>query len=421
MSGADRISPARPLSVLYSFPQRLGLPGVGTTAWHQVAGVVERGLRVTLFCGSCERPVPGVHRVVQTMKLGPIPLSYRLLGHDRAMAWHDWLVARALWRLKHEIDLVHCWPSGALHTLRAANRAGVANVLERPSAHTAQVFESVAKETAKLGMQMDPTHYAFANQARLAHEQAEFEQAQCLLCPSEFAERTFLERGFRRQQLCRHGYGFDPSVFSTPSATAARPSGKPFTAVFVGECFPLKGLHVALEAWHKSGAAATGKFYICGQFMPAYREALSDLLAHPSVEALGFVSDVADVMRKGDVLVLPTVSEGSALVTYEARACGLVLMVSAASGARCKHGDDAMVHEPGDVGALAEQMAQLAGDPALLARLRERSIAGLEPLTWASAAERLHRIYEEVASASSRAAEAVDGPELSAAGVEYRT
>lgn len=57
------------MHVLYSFPLRFGLAGIGTTAWNQVAELVKKGLRVTLFCGSCERPVPGIHRVVETMRV----------------------------------------------------------------------------------------------------------------------------------------------------------------------------------------------------------------------------------------------------------------------------------------------------------------------------------------------------------------
>src|SRR4051812_12940536 len=106
--------------VLYSFPHRLGIPGIGMTAWHQVQGLADLGLRVTVFCGSVERPLKGMHHIVETMKLGPLPLSYRAMGMDRAMAWHDWRVAGALKRAARDVNVVHCWPSGALRTLRTA-------------------------------------------------------------------------------------------------------------------------------------------------------------------------------------------------------------------------------------------------------------------------------------------------------------
>ncbi len=79
---------------------------------------------------------------------------------------------------------------------------------------------------------------------------------------------------------------------------------------------------------------------ILGEFVPGYAEALGPLLEHPSVEVRGFASDPAAVMREADVLVLPSVEEGSALVTYEAQLCGCVPVVwtprerGASTGAR---------------------------------------------------------------------------------------
>ena len=61
-------------------------------------------------------------------------------------------------------------------------------------------------------------------------------------------------------------------------------------------------------------------------------------VAHPSVEEVGHVADPGALMRGFDVLVLPSLEEGSALVTYEARACGCVLAVSDRSGAACTDG-----------------------------------------------------------------------------------
>jgi glycosyltransferase involved in cell wall biosynthesis len=201
---------------------------------------------------------------------------------------------------------------------------------------------------------MTRQHYSAANPRRLAREEAEFDLAQVLMCPSDFAAQTFVARGFDAAKIRRHQYGYDPAVFRTDEGPTDTDSERPFTVLFVGECFPLKGLHYALRAWHESGVSARGRLRICGRFMPEYQAALQPLLDHPSIEILGFRDDVADVMRSCDVLVLPSLSEGSALVCYEARACGLVLMVSEACGAPCTHMVDGLVHRPGDVAALSE-------------------------------------------------------------------
>jgi hypothetical protein len=84
------------MRVLYSFPHRLGLPGIGTTAWYQTRELAARGWDMVVYCGGCSRRPPGVRTIVETMKLGNLSVPYRLLGLDRAMAWHDYRVARYL-------------------------------------------------------------------------------------------------------------------------------------------------------------------------------------------------------------------------------------------------------------------------------------------------------------------------------------
>jgi hypothetical protein len=43
----------------------------------------------------------------------------------------------------------------------------------------------------------------------LCREEEEFQLADCLLCPSDFAAQPFLEQWFSPEKLSRHQYGFD--------------------------------------------------------------------------------------------------------------------------------------------------------------------------------------------------------------------
>ena len=110
----------------------------------------------------------------------------------------------------------------------------------------------------------------------------------------------------------------------------------------------------------------------------------------------GFVPDVAALMRASDVLLLPTVEEGSALVTYEAQASGCVLVVSDAAGARCVHLEGGLVHPAGDLETLTEHLRLLDRDPGLLARLRAETLARRDELTWEQGARDLERHYREL-------------------------
>jgi D-inositol-3-phosphate glycosyltransferase len=382
--------------VLYSFPTRLGTSGIGTTAWHQIAGLAEHGVTVTAACATCERPLPEGVRLVETLRPAGVKVPFRLLGLERTVALHDRRAAALLRRMGDSVDVVHVWPLGAERTLTTARELGIPGLLERPNAHTAFAFAAVQQVSRELGLPDDPSSPHAPRPERLAREEREYAAARGLLCPSDFVARTFREAGVPPERLLRHRYGYDPARFS---AAGRRDGARPFTAGFVGRGEPRKGLHLALRAWVDSGAAEHGRFVIAGGIDAAYRAVLEPLLAHPSVERHGHVADPAGLMRECDVLVLPSLEEGSALVTYEARACGCVLVVSDRSGAPCRDGVDALVHPAGDVGALTHHLRALSTDRELLERLRAASLERARDLTWSDAGRVLAGVY---AAASSR-------------------
>lgn len=379
--------------VLYSFPHKLGAARICNTAWQQVNGLATAGAEVTVVTGAICRPLPENVRVRTTLAWGKVRIPYRLLGHARAWAWHDAMVSRQLKKMAAEVDVVHVWPMGALQTLATARLLGIPTFLERPNAHTEFAYDVVRRECERLGITMPPGHEHAFNAEYLRQEEQEYQLADRLLCPSDFVAKTFLDRGFPAEKLARHQYGFDAKLFFAGQQNAGEDRG--LTMIFVGGCAPRKGLHYALEAWLKSGAHERGTFLIAGEFIPGYAEKLATLLAHPSVKRLGHRSDVGELMRKSDLFVLPSLEEGSALVTMEARGCGCVLVVSDAAGAICEHGKNALIHPARDVAALTEHINRLDRDRAQLARFRAASLATVSEITWAAAGRKLLSLYRD--------------------------
>jgi len=379
--------------VLYSFPNKLGAARICYTAWQQVNGLVEAGAEVTVFTGGLQRPVPAGVEVRTTLARGKLRIPYKLIGNGRALALHDYLVSRSLREFVGKIDIIHTWPSGALRTLKAAAKLGIPTVLERPNAHSRFAMEVVKKECDRLGVVMPAGHEHGEDLGRLRIEEEEFRLADRLLCPSDFVASTFLDKGFPSEKLARHQYGFDDKTYVPDGRKQHRNRG--LAMLFVGGCAPRKGLHYALEAWLKSPAHQDGAFLIAGEFIPGYAERLSSMLSHPSIQVLGQRNDVAELMKDSDVLVLPSIEEGSALVTSEARGSGCVLLVSEAAGAVCRHMENALVHRVGDVETLTRQITMLYQDRALLEKLRASSLSTLSELTWTAAGSKLLQAYTE--------------------------
>lgn len=406
------------MRILYSFPHAIGAPGIGTTAIHQVLGLIARGHDVTVIAASVHKNAPALAaNVVKTMVIGGARVPHRVLGMDRTMAYHDARTAAHLRGNPAAYDVVHCWPGAALATAGVASDLGVAMVREVPNTHTANAYEVVAKLCADLDIQLPPRHSHLLNEKRLLREEAEYSAALRLLVPSEHVKATFLARGYPPEKLLRHQYGFDAAEF-TPSS---EPRSGPFQATFMGAVEPRKGVHVALEAWRRSGVPADAQLSIYGRIVPGYGHVLGQYADLTNVTFRGFTDDTAEVMRSADVLLLPSFEEGSALVTYEAQGCGVVPLVSDAAGAECRNEVTALIHTAGDVDALARQIHALASNPDLLKKMRAAVLANRDALTWAAAAKRLEACYASALQAvkpiqSARSAANAQGDErLSAA------
>ncbi len=385
----------KPIRVLYSFPHKLGADRICYTAWQQVNGLAAAGADVLAFPGVLHRPLPATVRVQPTLARGKLRIPYKLLGTMRALALHDYIVARRVEKLVGQIDIIHTWPDAALRTLKTAARLGIPTVLERPNAHTRYAYEAVQREAQRLGVVLPPDNeYAYKPDV-LEREEEEYRLADYLLCPSDFTIKTFVDRGFDRNKLLKHQYGYDETS-CTPDTDRPRKTMQGLTMLFAGDCAVRKGVHFALEAWLQSDAHRDGTFLIAGGFLPAYAEKLAGMLSHPSVRVLGHRNDVPELMRKSDLLVLPSIEEGFGLVCVEAMGSGCVPLVSEACTDVCKHMENALVHRIGDVNALAEQITMLNGNRALLETLRAGCLRTAPQLTWTAAGVRLLDIYREV-------------------------
>lgn len=380
--------------VLYSFPHKLGADRICYTAWQQVHGLAEAGAEIDVHAGALARPVPPGVQVHTTLARGKVRIPYRMLGTMNALALHDYIVSRRLPELKDRIDIIHCWPDAALRTLQMASQLGIPTVLERPNAHTRYAYEAVQREARRIGVTLPPSdEYAFKEDV-LEREEKEYELTDFLLCPSEFTIQTFVEHGVPADKLLKHTYGFDHrACYPDPNRTPDLNIG--LTMMFAGVAAVRKGLHFALEAWLKSPASEKGTFLIAGNTLPAYAQRLSEMLAHPSVKLLGHRNDVPDLMRRSDLFVLPSIEEGFGLVCVEAMGCGCVPLVSAACTDVCRHMENALVHEVGNVDQLTDHITLLHQNRNLLARLRAESIRQAPQHTWTAAGRRLLEVYKE--------------------------
>lgn len=121
---------------------------------------------------------------------------------------------------------------------------------------------------------------------------------------------------------------------------------------------------------------------------------------------LGARRDVADILRAGDVFVLPSTYEPFGLVLLEAMATGLPVVTTSTVGAAylAEQAGGLVLGDPTDVDALAGALDGLLGAPAARRDLGARCRAVAEECSWSSAGDRTLAVYREVLAARGRRA-----------------
>ena len=87
----------------------------------------------------------------------------------------------------------------------------------------------------------------------------EYDLADLLLVPSQCSAQTFMAAGIPEEKLFPLGAGVDTDLFRSdemPDLPGRFSAERPMRAVFCGALIRRKGVHVLLQAWHKSVPAA---------------------------------------------------------------------------------------------------------------------------------------------------------------------
>jgi glycosyltransferase involved in cell wall biosynthesis len=192
----------------------------------------------------------------------------------------------------------------------------------------------------------------------------EIAAADLVLVPSRFVENQLLDLGVDPAKLHLEPYGVDLSRFRAPAAPRAATSR--VRCLYVGQVSHRKGLRTLREV---AAQVPEAEFVLAGPIV--VRELLRGL--PPNVRYAGRLStaEVAAAMREADIFVLPSVEDAYPLVTLEAMASGLPVIVSDHAGTSelIREGENGFTFAAGDAAALAALIARLGDDARLRARL----------------------------------------------------
>jgi glycosyltransferase involved in cell wall biosynthesis len=220
-----------------------------------------------------------------------------------------------------------------------------------------------------------------------------FARADAIVGVSSHTASTFVEAGYRSDRVhavlnAIEPSRWDPSLDPAPGrASLGVPDGAPLI-VSVARLFRWKGHFELLSALALVKPKHPNvRLAIVGSDYPAdsgttrmLKEHASELGIGENVIFTGQRSDIAALLAACDVFSLPSFEEPFGLVFAEAMAMKrpVVALTNGGTPEVVEHGKCGLLSPPGDIDALAANLLQLLGDPALRAQFGENGRSRVE-------------------------------------------
>lgn len=284
------------------------------------------------------------------------------------------------------------WPSGiyafntaARDLFSAAEKRGTVKILEQtiaPADYERELVAEAARRFPEWGWGSQVV--SSAQQELDSREKEEWSLADHIICGSEFVANALRMRGVAAEKLSVIPYGIEGKGGEIPSLEA-RPPG-PLRVLFAGAVGLRKGAPVLIGA--AQALRGSVEITLAGRW-----DAPSHLIRKlpKNVRWLGAVPRAAMEAhyRSHDVLVLPSVCEGSATVCYEAVSHGLPIITTANSGFPVVDGVSGFLIATNDFQALADRLQKLYASPELLLAMSNETLRSRDEYTLEAYGKRL--------------------------------
>ncbi len=351
--------------------------------WNRlISDDVKAQLARRSFCGVPARKVRTLPwREIVRLGARSTPLEKILCARDRpfssfGMYRHfDRRVAHRLTEIRPNV--VYTYETAANQTFANARKLGITTIYEKDSSYWKWVNALFAEEAERnpefanlLGSLDDSVRH-------LEWKEEELRLADHVIVPSELV-RSSLAGVVPDERIHVLPFGA-PEI--RPLTQFNLDSSHPLKVLFVGNLGQHKGIGYLLEAMDMVGTQV--ELTLVGRrIRPNARvdEACRHWRWHESLPH----AQVLDAMQQADVLVLPSLSEGCALVVLEALACGLPVIVTPNTGSLAFVCDrrEGFVVPICNAQAIAERLEVLHRDREMLAEMSRRAQVTAAENSW---------------------------------------
>ncbi|MEA5503153.1 glycosyltransferase family 4 protein [Halotia wernerae UHCC 0503] len=234
-----------------------------------------------------------------------------------------------------EVDIIYGFNSACLELFEYAKSSGIRCILDQTLADYSIVHKLLLEEEERWqGWSLTPFTVSDADLELMQREHREQDLANHIICGSNFVKDSLIARGVDTHKISVVPLGRikdEKSAQYQPLTQIPRERGDELRILFVGSVGLRKGIPYLLEALRqiKGKIPFTCKVVGSLEIKPERITEYSDVC-----DFTGRIprSQVKDLYTWADVFVLPSICEGSAMVTYEALSLGVPIITTYNSG-----------------------------------------------------------------------------------------
>lgn len=276
-----------------------------------------------------------------------------------------------------ELDAVYAYEDGAATTFQRAKQQDILCLYDLPIAFyrtshalLKQEVERFPDLASALQVTQEPTW-------KLERKEQEIQLADHIFAPSSFVQNSLLEAGVNPEKISVIAFGAPIDYFQP------QPKNDPlFRVLFVGRVGPRKGVHYLLQAWQELKLTQAELLLVgINDFPEGWLDQYSEQIRYISSLPHALLNQY---YSSANVLVLPSLVEGLALVQLEAIACGIPLITTPNAGGSdiITDGIEGFIVPIRHTEMLKEKLEWCYQHPLELAEMGRAARRQAEQLTW---------------------------------------
>lgn len=374
------------MNVIYSICSKLAGGGIGNTAYQAVRGIHRHGHLKKVVTRGAKRGE------IEPCKIVKVWYPKRIgLPHLGAKRWYYlenlYFDRRVASLLRDGCDIFHGWNGQCLASLREAKRMGALTIVERASSHINTQMRLIREEYRERGIESEPESAEVVERCL-----AEYEAADYVTVPSRFAYGSFIEEGFSPEKLILIPFGVDFVRF--------KPQPKPdslFRILFVGRLSLRKGFQYLLKAWNRLDLK-NAELVLVGDVAADGKKVIERYRTGKEFKHVGYQLNPVSLFNSASVFICPSIEEGSALVTYEAMACGLPVIATTNAGSVVRDGKDGFIIPIRDAEKIKEKIELFYADEKMRLEMGGSARERVSEFSWNGYGDNLVKAYEKILS-----------------------